>query len=192
MLIGAGGQVQPGPEVDGAPYLEAVAAAPGTAELSVLLNYLGFLVFAVGVMGAIHVVRGRGVVLAHIGGGLAVAGLISLTALSITSLYDIAIAENAPREIGVAVFDAPEDYTTAIVLLVIALLGTPIGLVILGAALWRVGFVPVWLWPLVLVAFVLIFVEPLGVQISQAVASLLLLGVFGFVGVKLLRMPDRE
>ncbi len=132
VLIGVGGQVQPGPEVEGAPYLDAVAAAPGKAELSVLLNYLGFLVFAVGVMGAIHIVRGKGVVLAHIGGGLAVAGLISLTALSITSLYDIAIAENAPREIGVAVFDAPEGYTTAIVLLVIALLGTAIGLVILG------------------------------------------------------------
>ena len=192
VLIGVGGQVQPGPDVEGPLYLDAVAASPGMAEMSVLLNYLGFLVFAVGVIGAIHIVRGKGVVLAHIGGLLAVAGLISLTALSVTSLYDIAIAQNAPREIGVPIYNAPESYTTAIVLLALALFGTAIGLVILSAALWRAGFMPVWLWPLVLVAFVLIFAEPVGFQISSLIASLLLIGVFGFAGVKLIRMSDRE
>ena len=83
-----------------------------------------------------HVIRGRGVVLAHLAGGLAVVGLISITALIWTGLYGISIAENAPRPIGLRVYDAPEDYFAAIVLLALALLGTAIGLI---SSRWRCG-----------------------------------------------------
>jgi len=47
-------------------------------------------------------------------------------------------------------------------------------------------------WPVVLVAFVVIFVEPFGVLVSGIVGAVLLLAAFGFVGVKLLGMSDEE
>jgi hypothetical protein len=194
VLIAVGGQLQPGLEVEDAAYLAALAESPGMADISVLLNYLGFLIFAVGAIGLIHVVRHKGVVLAHVGGLLALAGLISITALSVTTLYDIGIAQNAPPELGVPIYNSPESYTAAYVVLALALLGTAIGLVLLTVALWRAGFAPVWVWPVVLVAFVVLFVgsELLGERISGIVSGLLLIAAFGFLGVRLLRMPDRE
>jgi hypothetical protein len=192
LLIALGQLLQPGQDVDGAPYLDAVARDAEAMQLSIILSYLGFVLLAFGIIGAVHVIRGRGVVLAHLAGGLAVVGLISITALIWTGLYDISIAENAPRPIGLRVYEAPEDYFAAIVLLALALLGTAIGLILVAVALWRGGLAPIWVWPVVIVAFLFIFIEPLGSKASSLIGDLLLLAAFGFVGLKLLRMSDRE
>ena len=101
----------------GAPYLDAVASDPAALQVSIILSYLGSGLFVIGLLGLVHVVRGRGV-LAHVAGAIAVFGYIGLTALFWTGVYDLAIAQHAPLSLGVRVWDAPESYFSAYVLLI--------------------------------------------------------------------------
>jgi hypothetical protein len=66
-----------------------------------------------------------------------------------------------------------------------------LGLVLLGVALWRARFAPLWV-PVVLLAGTLIAqFGPPGV-ISWALGTGLWLASLGYVGLKILRMTDDE
>ena len=98
------------------------------------LFIIGFTALLAGVIGIVHMIRERGVVLAHIAGVLAAVGLVFFVALVTTSLYDLSLAENAARAEAVKAYDGVEDYTVAYVILIPALLGTMIGLTLLTVA----------------------------------------------------------
>lgn len=183
--------VEPDTADEGAEYLADVAENAGRVEATTILYMIGFTALLAGVIGIVHVIRRRGVVLAHIGGVLAAVGLVFFVGLVTTSLYDLSLAENAARPEAVKVYDGVEDYATAYVVLAPALLGTMIGLILLGIAAWRSTFAPVWV-PIV------IFVGFLGVMAGEGskainiVANLLLLAGFGFIGLKLFGLTDDE
>jgi Domain of unknown function (DUF4386) len=172
---------------DTAEYLAEVADASGAYGVHGLLYVIAFTLMVPGVIGIVHLIRRRGVTLAHLGGALAVLGLGAFPALAATSIVDAIAVDAIARADHVALIDAFEDEAVAIVLLLVVLIPALLSLILIGAALWRSGLAPAWVGVLLIVAALL---TPVGAQISTLVADALLLAGLGFVGVRMLRMDD--
>lgn len=142
-------------EGDHADRLAAIAAAPTASLVSALLFTLAQLPFAVGLVG-VAVLTGRraprlsfvAAVLAALGGfGHAVHGGVSITMLGMAedpNRYDVYGDLLAAGESG-----------AMIPFLVAGLVGTVLGVILTGVAVWRAKLGPRWLGP-VLVGFVLV------------------------------------
>lgn len=180
---------------DTAEYLGLVAERRGTEELSAVLGILGFALLIPGIVGALNLLRGRGVVLGHIGGSVAVVGLACFCALLSTSFIDVAATgPGADTEAYVEIVDNIDEQAGAIVIVATALLGTLVGFVLLGAAFIRARTAPVWVGILIIVG--VIVVGPLGGESDSRVLSVignaLLLAAYGTVGLILLRQSDED
>ena len=183
--------IEPDTGDEGAEYLADVAKHAGAVEATTILFLIGFTALLAGVIGIVHMIRERGVVLAHIAGVMAALGLVFFVGLVTTSLYDISLAENAARAEAVKAYDGVEDYATAYIILIPALLGTMIGLILLGVAAWRARFAPVWVPVVIFIGFIGVMAGD-GNKVMNVIADLLLLAGFGFMGVKLFGLTDDE
>ena len=180
---------------DTAEYLAEVATRRGAEEASAVLGILGFALLIPGIIGALNLLRGRGVVLGHLGGTLTVLGLACFCALFASSFYDVAAtAGGADTQAYVDITDSLEDRAGPIVIVAIALVGTLLGFILLGAAFIRARTVP--LFAPILIILGVIVVGPLGGEagsrIPSVIGNLLLLGGWGTVGLTLLRQRDEE
>lgn len=172
-------------------YLRAIVDDPDMAQVSTLLWMFGFALTAMGIIGAVHVIRGRGVTLANIGGALAIFGMIMFMALFASTLWDLNAADKLGVETAERLSDDIEDYWGPIVVLVPALLGTLVGFILLGAAVIRSGLAHVAAGVLIIVGIVLIAAGDTN-QAVDVIGNLLLLGGWGLVGLKLLGMTDEQ
>jgi hypothetical protein len=180
---------------DTAEYVAEVATRRGAEEASAVLGILGFALVIPGVIGALNLLRGRGVVLGHLGGSLAVLGLACFCALLASSFYDVAAtAAGADTQAYVDISDRLDDRAGPIIIVAIALLGTLLGFLLLGAAFIRARTVPLFAPILIIVG--VIVVGPLGGEgdsrLLGVIGNLLLLGGWGTVALFLLRQPDEE
>ena len=180
---------------DTAEYVAEVATRRGAEEASAVLGILGFALVIPGVIGALNLLRGRGVVLGHLGGSLAVLGLACFCALLASSFYDVAAtAAGADTQAYVDISDRLDDRAGPIIIVAIALLGTLLGFLLLGAAFIRARTVPLFAPILIIVG--VIVVGPLGGEgdsrLLSVIGNLLLLGGWGTVALFLLRQPDEE
>lgn len=173
-----------------AAWFEALAAAPGRAQLGTILLYFAFLLVAVGVFGMVHLLRRRSVVLGHVGGLLAGWGWITVTGLLVVDFYDLALAQAPDRREAIATAERAEGYAGAAVIGIPGLLAI-IGIVLLAVALWRAQVVPVWVPVLVLASIVASFIAPIGV-VAWALTNAPLAAALGYVGLKILGMSDKE
>jgi hypothetical protein len=145
------------------------------------------------VLGLIHLVRSRGIVLAHIGGLLTVLGLIAYPVLFSTTFYDLSIAENIGPDQGVPAFDGVEDYVGTYFVFIPAILGFAIGVILLSIALLRAGIAPPWVVVLVILSDVLIFLSGGGgLNVLSVVGSLAFAAAFGYLGLRILGMTDEQ
>ena len=173
-------------------YLRAIGDDPDMAELSTALWIYGFTFTAIGIIGAVHVIRGRGVVLANIGGALALVGMIMFIALFATTLHDLNNVEHVGLETAEQLSDdLEEDYWAPIVVLAPALLGTLIGFILLGIAIIRSGVAHVAAGAMIIVGILLVPASE-ETQVLNVLANVLLLGGWGLVGLKLLGMTDAQ
>lgn len=158
-------------------WLAAIAAAPTASAVSALLYAGSQLPFAVGLAGVAHVLRDRtpvlaalGALLAVLGGfGHAVYGGVNLVMLQMADDVDnVAVHVDVLKGVGSGV---------AIPFMAMGLLGTVLGLVLLGVAAWRADLGPRWLGP-VLVAFVVVEFAGAGLSVwaGYAAAVLFFLG----------------
>jgi hypothetical protein len=173
-------------------FLQSLKDEPDLVQLSSALYILGFALMAIGIVGLVHVIRERGVVLANLGGVLAILGMIMLTAFSTTNLLQLNEAEHL--DLGVAVQlteDMQEDYWAAAVVFFPAFLGTILGFILLGAAIIRSKVVHLAAGVLIIVGVILIPFSGESKEVGIA-ANVLLLGGWGLVGLKLLGMKDEE
>src|SRR5680860_842487 len=129
---------------DTAAYVREVADSPDAQAWSGLLYVIGFALIVPAVIGIVHLIRGRGVALAHIGGALAVLGLGMFPALAVTSILDAVAVESIAQGEYVAIIDGFEDNAAAIVMLLLTLVPALLSLILIAAALWRSGLAP---WP---------------------------------------------
>lgn len=182
--------ISPAWDDDTAEYVREVAESPDAQAWSGLLYVIGFALIVPAVIGIVHLIRGRGVTLAHIGGGLAILGLGAFPALAVTSILDAVAVEAISQSDYVAVIDGFEDETAAIVLLVLILIPALLSLLLIAAAVWRSGLAP---WPIAVVLILSALLLAAGTDRSIAIVSdVLLLAGFGFLGMRMLQMADGE
>jgi hypothetical protein len=178
---------------DTAEYVAEVATRRGAEEASAVLGIFGFAFLIPGIIGALNLLRGRGVVLGHLGGILAVLGLACFSALIASSFYDVAAtAPGADSNAYVDISEEVEDTTGAIIVVAVALIGTLLGLILLAIAFIRARTVPLFA-PILMIAGILVVGPASGdSRAVSVIGNLLLLGGLGTVGLTLLRQPDEE
>jgi hypothetical protein len=178
---------------DTAEYVAEVATRRGSEEASAVLGIFGFAFLIPGIIGALNLLRGRGVVLGHIGGVLTVLGLACFSALIASSFYDVAATEpGADTEAYVDISERVEDVTGAIVVVATALIGTLLGLILLAVAFIRARTVPLFAPILMIVGILVVGPASGDSRAVGIIGNLLLLGGLGTVALTLLRQPDEE
>ncbi len=171
-----------------APYMRSLAENPTRAQISAVLLYFGFLLTAVGTFGILHLLRHRAVVLGHVAGVLAVWGWVTFPGLLISDFYDLSLAQWSNRQEAIAISDRAEGYVGSAIMGIPVLLGV-IGLVLLGVALWRARFAPLWVPIVLLLGLAIGFFGPPTV-VFFTTGWVLWLVALGYVGLKILRMSD--
>jgi hypothetical protein len=173
-----------------AAYLQALAESPTRAQISAVLLSFGFVLVAVGVFGIIHLLRHRAVVLGHVAGVLAVWGWVTLPGLLITDFYDLSLAQWSDRQAAIAISDRAENYVGSAVMGVPVLLGM-IGLLLLGVALSRARFAPVWVPAILVLGWIISFLGPPTVVFFTTGWALDLVAL-GYIWLKILQMSDED
>jgi hypothetical protein len=179
---------------DTAGSLDAVAAHPAAQEAVLWLSLVMAVTMVPAVLAAVRLARRRRPVLATVAAGVnLVAYLAGGTALVASDLLlRVAVDGQHDRAAIVSFVDAVNAHPTIGVGLVVFVVGHIAGMVLLGAALWRI--IPVWAavalivsQPLHLIAYVV-----LQVQLLDGLAwGLAVLG-FAACALVVLRTPDDE
>jgi hypothetical protein len=166
-----------------AQWLQEIAAAPTASAVSAMLFVGSQLPFAVGLVGVAHLLRDRAPVLAALGSVLAVLGGFGHATYGGVNLVMLQMAKDpANSAVHVDVLDGVGS-GPAVPFMAMGLLGTVLGLVVLGIAVWRAGVGPRWLGP-VLVLFVVVEFAGAGISVWAGYASALLFLV-GFLTLAL-------
>lgn len=189
--------VTPENPLDTGQQLAIIAENPGTWQIGVLLGLLAAILFVPAILGMIHLVRGRGVVLGHIGGGLALIGVLGYAGHQalLFSYGEMAKAGTAlGLDLGLMVKITErmeESIVGAIIVLLMWLLSLFLGLILVSAGLYRARFVPIWVVACPTLAFVSAFL-PVTSDLSKFAAVGFLIVGLGTIGLKVLALSDRE
>jgi hypothetical protein len=158
--------------------------------VNALLEAAAWIVFIPGVLGIVHLLRQRGVVLAHIGGILAVLGMISFVAESVIAQVTAVLARDTAHR-ALYAQDINSVRHSPLALFVIGIFLGEIGLILLAAAMRRSRRAPSWVVVAVTVAVLVDFApvpNPFGL-----VASWLLMGLaFGRIGLIIRNTTDAQ
>jgi hypothetical protein len=169
-------------------YLESLVANPGLVQVSAPLLWVGYVSAVVMMLAMVHLVRRRGVVLAHIGALLAIPAGMTMTGMLIIDMVELGITQQLGLEEALAL-DEAIDLLPGLILFIAQAPLLVIGSILLQIALWRSGFVP-GLYPAVVLTAQAAFVIgattwPVG-QIATGVLAL----TYGWLGLRILRLDD--
>lgn len=172
-------------------YLDSLVVDPFRSQVAAVLLHFGYFALVPVVTALAIMTRRRARVAGNIGFGLAIGGSLALPGLLVTDFYDMAIRQNLPAEQAVAVSDAAQELPLGFLVGGPFIMGTFVGLTVLGLAAWRAGFFG-WLPTLLVpVALAIPFVVPIGTV--QGIAQGVALGGFLIaVGIAVLRITDEE
>ncbi|MPV35666.1 DUF4386 family protein [Georgenia subflava] len=135
--------------------LRAIAASPGTATASSLLFTFSQLFLAVGVVGVATQLRDRAPKLAYLAAVTTVLGAFGHSAYGGVQAIMLAMAADLDDAAAHAEVLAAAEAGAGLPLMALGLLGTVLGLILLGAAILRAGWGPRWLG-IALIAFVVV------------------------------------
>ena len=189
--------VTPKNPLDTGQQLAIIAENPGTWQLAILLGLLAAILFVPAILGMVHLLRGRGVVLGHIGGGLALIGVLGLAGHQalLSAFGEIAKAGTAlglDQGLMVKVTERMEDSVIgAIIVLLMWLLGLFFGLILLSIGLYRARFVPIWVVACPILALVSAFL-PFTSDVPKLISVGFLIAGLGAIGLKVLALSDQE
>ena len=160
----------------------AIALVFGVAQIALLPAVLGL----------VHLTRDRSFVLAHLGGALAVLGVLGHLVFTGNSIAGLAIAENGTGPEHVDLFESATSHAAVLPFLAVGAAGTFVGFLLLAGALWRSRTVPTWV-PVVLAAgFLLEFVGTAVHELLAVAGAIAVTVAFGWLGVRVLRMTVHE
>ncbi len=170
--------------------VRAMAESPGRVQAAILLIMFSSLLFVPALVGLLGLVRGRGVVLAHIGVALALIGVVAHAVWAGFQIVLLGLVQSGTvdrAQMSELISGGPPNAGFVIVMLAF-MSGFFLGLLFLAGGLWRSGTVPRW-------AAVCIFLVPFADFVpGGAIVSILgpVLGLVGFgaAGLKLLSTPD--
>ena len=160
--------------------LALISAHHSAFVASAVLEAAAWILFIPGVLGIVHLLRQRGVVLGHLGGVLAIAGMISFVAESAIAQATAVLARDAGHRALYAQAIGNMRHSPLAAFLLLALLGE-IGLILLAIATRRARRAPAWVVPAVAVAVLADF-APLPDPFGLIISWLLLALAFGRIG----------
>jgi hypothetical protein len=171
--------------------LAAISENPGGWMISNLLILISFFLLIPAVLGIVHLLSDHSVTLGHIGGALGLLGLYFHAAVIGYSLVEVPLTASEIERTRIIAFTEQTYYDhTAFTMILLPFIGFYLGSIILAIALWRARVVPLWVAVVIVAALVSEFIGPEAWS-PQLMFVLLLIG-FGWIGLKVLRMADRE
>ncbi len=173
VLVVAGVAITPRDDGTTAGLLDAIAAAPGRTEAGDFLLHFGWTALTLACLGLVLLGASRRGPLLIAGALLAALGLTTMPGVFATDAYDLAIAQELPRAVGVVVSDAAASSPLAATLYVSGALGAALAPVLLFAALWRGGLLR---WHAAVVTVVGPLVSFVGDSMAMTVLGASLLG----------------
>ncbi|RGA00478.1 hypothetical protein DI270_034575 [Microbispora triticiradicis] len=166
---------------------------PGAVGVSATLLHYAWILWVPGVIGLVHLVRRKGVVLAHIAGVMAVLGLINFSALMISDFFDIVAYQMLPADQAEKLMQDAAQPAMIAAWQMPGMIGSFLGLVLVAVAYARAGRAG-WWFPAGVLAGIIVWL--FGASAWNLVLGLggpvILLVVFGVVGVSMIRMRDEE
>jgi len=184
-LLAASTLLEPTDSHANSDQLRAAAAHPGAMQASAWCEILAGMLAPVVVITLMHIVRRRGVVLAHIGGILGILGSASGIMIGLHSLFIVALAGNAGGT-GNAVLTRLDHIASPIPVLFFVL---PVALALLAVAAVRAGLAPRWVIPAAVLFVLADYVPAPGAEIIQMALGL---AAFGRIAYRILGMSDTE
>lgn len=165
--------------------LRAAAAHPEAMQASAWCQILTGVLAPVVVITLMHIVRRRGVVLAHVGGILGILGSVGGTMIGLHGLFIVALAQDGGGA-GNAVLTRLDHIAPAIIVLFFAL---PVALAMLAVADVRAGLAPRWVIPAAMLFLLAGFAPVPGADFIQIALGL---AVFGRIAYRIFGMSDAE
>ena len=160
---------------------------------STYLDILSGILIIPAFFGILHVVRGRGVILAHIGVALALVGVVLFTFVSEGASLMVAVMGSPGLDSGAMTALIQKSLITPSTLSTPTFLGLlleGLGYFLIGLAIWRSGFGYRWAGPLISIATVGAFFNPLNSDIQEFVVDAMLVVGLAAIGFRLLVTPD--
>lgn len=172
---------------DQADQLRAIADAGTTATISAWFFAGSQLFLIVGVLGVVHLLRGRVPVLAAIGGALTVLGAFGHAVYGGISITMLSMAQDLGNvDVHAAVLDHGQQ-GFALPFMAPGLLGTVLGFIILGIAAWRGGLQPRWVGPAMILWVLVEFIGNGFTEYATYVSGALYIAIFAALTLAVLR-----
>jgi hypothetical protein len=169
-------------------YLASLVANPGSVQVSTALLWVGYVSTVVMMLAMVHLVRDRGVVLAHVGALIAIPAGMTVTGVLIIDTIELGITRQLGLEAALALDESGELLPVLILFIAQAPL-LLLGFILLQIALWRSGFVP-GIYPVVVLTAQAAFVLGATTWPVGPIATGVLALAYGWLGVRILRLDD--
>lgn len=184
--------------LSGEEQLSAIAANSGLWAVVTILNMVGLLLFVPAILGLMHLLRERSTVLSHVGGGLALVGVLGFVGHNagyFGFMGGLATSEMSQEQM-LQFVGHMETSVSVIMYVLMFLLGFQFGPLLLGIGLYRTRVVPRWTAGLVILGMVLWIVAgftPASESMVAIVAVWILFSVgLGSTGLHVLAMSDTD
>jgi heme/copper-type cytochrome/quinol oxidase subunit 3 len=189
VLLAVQAWVDPASGGTGDVMTRAAAAHRGALTASALLLLVSGVLMAPAAAAILHQARDRGAALANVGAVLAVLGGFGHAAIAMYYLLSLPLQGGDPEEM-VAYIDRLNS-TAAIGAVVFPLtLCFALGVVLLVWAAWRAGALPIWAPVAVTVAVLAEELLPTDIVAVETAIIVVMTGVYGFLGLRVLRSTD--
>ena len=160
-------------------YQDTLVAHPTQAQIAAIVLEVGAILFVPATFGLIAHARPAPRWLRAPGAVLAVIGAAILPGLLVTDIYDLAIAQELPRGLSVALENHAGNSVSAVIMTAPGVIAGVIGTALLIAAAWRAGLAPAWASPLVIAGYLIGRAPALGPAIVGGVLLVIACGVVG-------------
>lgn len=170
--------------------LAAISEHTGRWLIGEALNLMTFFLFMLAVLGILHLLRDRSVILGHVGGGLVLFGSFFHGAIIGFALVEVPLVESGGVRGRMIEFANGMYESTAFTMILFPFLSFFVGWVLLAIALWRARVVPLWVAATLGVAPLSEFFGP--EMVSPELMLALFLISLGYVGLKILQLSDKD
>lgn len=182
----------------GKEQLAAIAANTGLYAIVTVLSMVGLILFVPAILGLMHLLRERSPILGHVGGGLALIGVLGFVAhnAGYFGLMGGLATSEFSQEQSLQFIGHMETSVSVIMYVLMFLIGFQFGPLLLGIGLYRARVVPRWIAGLVILGMVLWLVAGF-TPASESMAAIATVWVIfsvglGATGLRVLAMPDAE
>lgn len=171
----------------------AIAENPGIWMGATFLGFLAAILFVPALLGVVHLLKGRGVVLGHIGGTLAVVGTLGYAAHQ--SLFvlmgEMALMEDQRKAVIAISNRLDNSVAIGVMVMLMFMLSFFVGMLLLTIGAYRGGIAPVWTPIFVFFSILPDFLPYTSEFLDYAGFALLFVGL-GVIGLKVLGMSDAD